>query len=92
MVREKKNVIRLATITGISLTSNPYNNHKKTPVVNMVYMPKDRSLVCLVLMILMACGKKAKVVQIAAINPMMVYVFTVNASRFQVINPSLRIN
>ena len=90
MVRAKKNVIRLATITGTSLTSTPYNNHKKTPVVKMAYMPKDRSLVCLVFMILIACGKKAKVVQVAASNPMMVYAFIVNVSRFQVINPNLR--
>ena len=38
-------------------------------MVNIKYIPKDKSLVCLVLMILTAWGKNEVVVQVAATNP-----------------------
>jgi len=54
MVIEKMEVTVLAAITGMSLTSIPYVNHKSTPVVNIMYMGNERLLVSLVLRTLTA--------------------------------------
>lgn len=45
------------------------------PVVNRLYIPKDRSLVCLVFIAFMACGKNEIVVHAAAISPRIVKKF-----------------
>ena len=63
------NVIAFARITGKSLIKIPYKNHKKTPIVSIVYMLNDKSLVCLVFMVFIACGKTEMVVHVAAPNP-----------------------
>ena len=69
IVAAKIKDIPFARIIGRSFIKIPYKNHRKTPVVNTVYIPKDKSLVCLVFIVFIACGKKEIVVQVAATNP-----------------------
>ena len=59
----------LATLTGRLLLNKPYNNHNRVPSVNTVYMDREMPLVSLVLMVLMAWGRKEMVVQNAAARP-----------------------
>ena len=65
----KIKVIPFARTTGMSLIRIPYINHKKIPVVNIAYIPNDKSLVCFSFIVFIACGKNEIVVQIAATNP-----------------------
>src|SRR3989344_2674696 len=65
----KINVIEFAKIIGESLVKIPYKSHKKIPVVNTIYIPSDKSLVCFVFMVFIACGKYEIVVQTAAASP-----------------------
>jgi len=44
----------------------PYISQRKRPVVNKVYMPREREDVSLVFKVKMACGKKEEVVKNAA--------------------------
>ncbi len=69
MVTAKISVIPLARMIAGSLSMIPYNSQRQIPIVNTEYIPRDRSLVCRVLMIFMACGKNETVVQIPAANP-----------------------
>lgn len=69
IVTVKISVIPLARMIGKSLIKIPYKNHKEIPVVNTAYIPNDKSLVCLVRMVFIACGKNEMVVQVAATNP-----------------------
>lgn len=75
MAAVKINVIPFARIMGKSRIRIPYKNHKKTPVVNTEYIPKDKSFVCLVFMVFIACGKNEIVVKVAATNPSIVIKF-----------------
>lgn len=65
-------VIISAAIIGISLIAIPYMSQRNTPNVKIEYIANDRSFVCLVLMTLIACGRKEKVVHVAAANPITV--------------------
>ena len=69
IVATKTKVITFAMMIGKSSLRMPYTSHKKTPVVNTAYMPNDRSLVCLVFMVFIACGRNDAVVHVAAIKP-----------------------
>ena len=69
MIVVKINVIEFAIITGASLIRMPYINQKNIPRVNARYIPNDRSLVCFVLIVLIAWGRNESVVKAAAINP-----------------------
>lgn len=70
-------VIAFAMMTGGSLIRIPYMNHRKMPVVSVEYIPNDMSFVCLVLIILITCGRNEIVVHVAAINPSVVIQFMV---------------
>lgn len=61
----------MATITGMPLLNIPYVSHKTVPKVNNEYMNSDMPEVSLVLMVLIACGKKEIEVQSAATKPIM---------------------
>lgn len=61
----------LATITGMPWLNMPYISHKTVPNVNSEYINSDMPDVSLVLMVLMAWGKKEMEVQSAATKPMM---------------------
>lgn len=69
IVAVKISDIPFERITGKFLIKIPYKNHIKTPVVNTVYIPNDRPLVCLVFIVFIACGKYEIMVQVAATNP-----------------------
>jgi len=60
---------------GKSFLNKPYMNHSIVPTVIRVYIPKDKSLVCFVLIVLMAWGKNAMVVHEAATRPRIVIKF-----------------
>jgi len=62
-------VIILAINTDREWIKRPYNIHKKLPVNCKESMPKDKPLTCFVIIVLIACGKKAVVVSIAAEYP-----------------------
>lgn len=53
------------------------------PVVKMMYMYSEIPEVSLVLIVLIACGKKDKVVQKAATNPVMEIQFIKNIERLR---------
>ena len=72
-------VIPLAKIMGRSPIKIPYNNHRNIPIVNNEYIPKDRSSVCLVFIVFIACGKNEMVVQAAATRPITVMKFMLNS-------------
>ena len=65
-------------IMGKSLIKNPYVSHNKTPVIKIIYIPKEISFVCLVLIVFIVCGKKETVVKAAAISPTTVTQFIIN--------------
>ncbi len=67
--KDKIKVIELAKIIGKSEIVIPYINHEKTPVVNIINIYKEISLVLLVFQTFIACGRKANVVQKAAKKP-----------------------
>lgn len=66
MDADKKRVIALAKIMALSDFCIPYINHRKTPVVNNVYMLRESDLVSRVFNVNNACGKKEAVVKNAA--------------------------
>lgn len=72
IINAKVKINILAIITGEDLIRIPYTNQRKTPIVNKVNIPKDISLVDFVFQVLITCGKKAIVVNIAAPNPIIV--------------------
>jgi hypothetical protein len=51
---------------GKLVVNMPNNNQSNVPTVNKVYITSDMPLVFFVLIILIACGKKEIVVQMAA--------------------------
>jgi hypothetical protein len=74
----------------------PYMSHKDTPMVNIRYMLKEIPEVFLVLITLIACGKKERVVKAAAIKPIDVIIVTllkilvfINNFSITVLNPYL---
>jgi hypothetical protein len=69
IVAVNSKVIVFAIRRGRSSIRIPYIDHKNTPVVNIKYMLKDISFVCLVFIILIDCGKNETVVHVAANNP-----------------------
>jgi hypothetical protein len=71
MIQNTK-VTPFAKMMGRSAIKIPYKSHKNIPNVNIEYIPKDRSFVCLVLIVFTAWGKNAIVVQNAATSPSMV--------------------
>jgi hypothetical protein len=72
IVEANINVTILAAITGTSLIVIPYTSQRNTPIVKIEYIDSDKSFVCLVLITLIACGRKEKVVHVAAANPIAV--------------------
>lgn len=77
IIDERIKVITFAAMIGISHTMMPYISHKNMPVVNIMYIGKERLLVSRVFMIFTAWGRNATVVHAAAINPTMVYEFII---------------
>ena len=61
--------MELAKIMALSDFCMPYISQSKRPVVNKIYMPRERELVSLVFKVRIACGKKEAVVIKAAQNP-----------------------
>ena len=60
--------------TGTLLLNNPNKNHKKVPDVKSEYINKEIPDVSLVRIVLIACGKKDVVVNIAAAKPINVII------------------
>jgi len=69
-------VTKFAAIIGTSLIMIPYTSHKKTPVVNKVYIPSEMLSVFFSLIVFIACGKKEIVVKTAASIPMIAIILT----------------
>lgn len=69
------NVIEFASNTGKSMVSRPYSAHNKIPVVRITYINREISLVFFVFAILITCGRKEIVVQVAASRPMIIIQF-----------------
>jgi hypothetical protein len=69
MVNARTKVIPFATMIGKSLIRSPYNSHKNTPAVNMLYINNEIPSVFFSLMVLIVCGRKDSVVSNAAIYP-----------------------
>lgn len=69
MVPDKTKDTLFAIIKGKSSITKPWNSHKAIPTTCIRYMPSAIDSVSLVLMTFITCGKKAKVVNIAAILP-----------------------
>ena len=61
--------IKFARMIGRALSKIPYISQQVTPIKNIIYIPKDKSLVCFVLIIFTSCGIKQLVVSIAADIP-----------------------
>jgi hypothetical protein len=59
---------------GKSEIKIPYVSHNNTPVQNIKYIPKERSLADFDFQVLITCGKKATVVQKPAASPIKVYI------------------
>jgi hypothetical protein len=53
-IMQNISVIPFARIMGMSEIKIPYKSHRNIPNVNMEYIPRDRSFVCLVLMVFTA--------------------------------------
>jgi len=70
-------VIPFAKMIGNSLRNKPYKNHRRTPADRIVYIPKDKSLVCFDFIVFKVWGRNAMVVQIPAIAPMIVEIFRI---------------
>ena len=68
----KIRVTKLAAVTGILKLSIPNTSHNSVPSVNNPYMEREIPEVSFVRIVLSACGRKERVVQKAAISPMMV--------------------
>jgi len=64
--------IEFATIIGSACKKIPYSSHKNDPIAITEYINKEISAVFFVLIILIAWGKNAEVVNTAAINPVIV--------------------
>ena len=65
-------VTALAIITGILWLKSPKRNQSKVPPAKREYIDSDIPLVSLVRMVLIACGRKDEVVDIAAAKPKIV--------------------
>ena len=63
------NATTFAAIIGTSLTAKPYTNQKTIPTTKATNIPKDISVVDLVLILLISWGNPARLVSAAAINP-----------------------
>ncbi len=61
-----------AAITGMLDTIIPYASQKIKPISVIISITKDRSFVCFVLMVLIDCGRNAKVVKKAAVRPIII--------------------
>lgn len=85
IVVQNTKVIPLAKIMGKSSIKIPYNNQRNIPKVNIEYIPNDRSFVCLVLIVFIACGKNEMVVQVAATRPSTVMKFMLNSENQETI-------
>ena len=59
----------LAAMTGVLLLSIPYASQETKPNSTIISIGSERSFVCLVLIVLIACGRNAKVVKNAAVKP-----------------------
>lgn len=59
----------LAAITGVLLMSSPYASQQIKPSSTITSIGRERSFVCLVLIVLIACGRNANVVKNAALKP-----------------------
>jgi hypothetical protein len=69
-LKAKTKVSAFARIREGEEIITPYMHHKKTPVEKIRYIPKEMPSVAFVRYSLMTWGIKEKVVQQAAINPM----------------------
>ena len=69
IIRAKAKVMPLAMAIGISLMIIPYNSHKATPIVNMLYIRSDMPSVRFVFITSMAWGAKLADVKNAALYP-----------------------
>jgi hypothetical protein len=56
-------------IIGQSVCKSPYTSQSNIPILRIIYIGSERSLVCLLLSVLIACGIYAIVVPAAAAKP-----------------------
>lgn len=77
MLTARQSEATFVRIMGISEIKIPYVSHSTMPVQKIEYMPSDKSLADLVFQVLMACGKKAMVVQKPAARPIYI-TFSIN--------------
>lgn len=68
-MKEAQEEMPLASISGISCLKRPYTSQHTVPANISEYMGSERSLVDLVLIVFIACGKNAVVVRKAASRP-----------------------
>ena len=72
MMQAKSSVTALAIITGILLLKSPNRNQSNVPNAKREYINREMPLVSFVRMVLIACGKKDAVVNMAAAKPKIV--------------------
>jgi len=72
MMQAKSSVTALAIITGILLLKSPNRNQSRVPNAKREYINREMPLVSFVRMVLIACGKKDAVVNMAAAKPKIV--------------------
>jgi hypothetical protein len=72
IIIQNNKVTPFASTMGRSPIRIPYTSHRNIPNVKTEYIPSERSSVCLFLMVLIAWGRNADVVRVAAISPRMV--------------------
>ena len=68
-VDASNNVRKLAAITGMSFTANPYTSHMATPRQKIENIPSERSLAERLFHVFTTCGRNAAVVNDPAIKP-----------------------
>ena len=69
IINANTKVTAFAIRTGILLLNNPNKNHNKVPNVKSEYINNEIPEVSFVRIVLIACGKKDVVVNMAAANP-----------------------
>jgi len=69
MLKASRSVTAFARMIGRSDISTPYMSHRRTPVQNIEYMPRDKSFADFDFQVLITCGKNATVVQNPAASP-----------------------
>lgn len=74
-VAANSKVKKLAAITGISFTANPYTSHIATPRQKSENIPKDKSLADRLFHVFITCGRNAAVVNAPANNPKLCIAF-----------------